>query len=125
MPWLRTCARATYHCCTYSKHAYTEIRGAYETSLFEIPILRSSILTPLWTFSAQFAIDIDNACTGGAQPLIARARAPVCPSLATPLMAIIAHRNSVLAPTQYARVTRLSPAFRVRVWLRETKAMYG
>ena len=25
-----------------------------------------------------------------------------------------------LAPTQYARVTRLSPAFHVRVWLRET-----
>ena len=24
-------------------------------------------------------------CTGGAQPLVARARAPVCPSLATPL----------------------------------------
>ena len=86
MPWLRTCARATYHCCTYSKHVYTEIRGAYETSLFQIAILRSSISTHLWTFSAQFAIDIDNACTGGAQPLVARARAPVCPSLATPLM---------------------------------------
>ena len=26
----------------------------------------------------------------------------------------------LLAPTQYARVTTLSPAFRVRVWLRET-----
>ena len=24
-------------------------------------------------------------CTGGARPLVARARAPVCPSLATPL----------------------------------------
>ena len=47
------------------------------------------------TFSAQFAIDngtfgTDNftsACTGGAQPPVARARAPVCPSLATPLAA--------------------------------------
>ena len=27
-----------------------------------------------------------SACTGGAQPLVARARAPVCPSLATPLL---------------------------------------
>ena len=27
-----------------------------------------------------------SACTGGAQPLFARARAPVCPSLATPLL---------------------------------------
>ena len=26
----------------------------------------------------------------------------------------------LLAPTQYARVSRPSPAFRVRVWLRET-----
>ena len=26
----------------------------------------------------------------------------------------------LLGPTQYASVTRLSPAFRVRVWLRET-----
>jgi len=26
-----------------------------------------------------------SACTGGAQPPVARARAPVCPSLATPL----------------------------------------
>ena len=26
-------------------------------------------------------------------------------------------------PTQYANVTRLSPAFRVRVWLRETTYM--
>ena len=28
--------------------------------------------------------------------------------------------RGLLAPTQYASVTRLSPAFRVRVWLRET-----
>ena len=35
------------------------------------------------------------------------------------LWSIIAHRNS-LAINQYARVTRLSPAFRVRLWLRET-----
>ena len=28
-------------------------------------------------------------------------------------------------PTQYASVTRLSPAFRVRVWLHETKVRYG
>ena len=28
----------------------------------------------------------------------------------------------LLGPTQYASVTRLSPAFRVRVWLRETSA---
>ena len=31
----------------------------------------------------------------------------------------------LLAPTQYARVTRLSPAFRVRVWLRETTPFGG
>ena len=28
--------------------------------------------------------------------------------------------RGLLAPTQYASITRLSPAFRVRVWLRET-----
>ena len=31
----------------------------------------------------------------------------------------------LLAPTQYARVSRLSPAFRVRVWLRETNLLLG
>ena len=31
----------------------------------------------------------------------------------------------LLAPTQYASVTRLSPAFRVRVWLRETIRIAG
>ena len=43
---------------------------------------------------ARFAIDNDTisadnllayTCTGGTRPLVARARAPVCPSLATPL----------------------------------------
>ena len=59
----------------------------------DIAILRSSISTPLCIFSAQFAIDkvhsapiiFRSACTGGAQPLVARARTPVCPSLATPV----------------------------------------
>ena len=32
--------------------------------------------------------------------------------------------RGLLAPTQYASVTRLSPAFRVRVWLRETIMVY-
>ena len=53
-------------------------------------ILRRSISRP---FSARFAIDNDtisadnSPCptSGGARPLVARARAPVCPSLATPL----------------------------------------
>ena len=31
----------------------------------------------------------------------------------------------LLGPTQYASVTRLSPAFRVRVWLRETMLSVG
>ena len=30
----------------------------------------------------------------------------------------------LLAPTEYARTTRLSPVFRVRVWLRETSTSY-
>ena len=46
-------------------------------------------------FGARFAIDNDTisvsadnslAYTSGAWPLVARARAPVCPSLATPLI---------------------------------------
>ena len=50
-----------------------------------VAILRRSISR---LFSARFAIN--NAmrmltCTGGARPLVARARAPVCPSVATPL----------------------------------------
>ena len=34
-----------------------------------------------------------HTCTGGARPLVARARAPVCPSLAMPLWCIYAFRN--------------------------------
>ena len=33
--------------------------------------------------------------------------------------------RGLLAPTQYVSVTRLSPAFRVRVWLRKTTLLYG
>ena len=33
--------------------------------------------------------------------------------------------RGLLAPTQYTSVTRLSPAFRVRVWLRETRKKVG
>ena len=33
--------------------------------------------------------------------------------------------RGLLAPTQYVSVTRLSPAFRVRVWLRETRKKVG
>ena len=50
-------------------------------------MLCRSISTPWCTFSAQFVIDNGTFSTdiGGAQPLVARARAPVCSSLATPL----------------------------------------
>ena len=44
-------------------------------------------LSDLHTHSVYLApIIFRSACTGGAQPLVARARAPVCPSLAMPLM---------------------------------------
>ena len=49
-----------------------------------------------------------SACTGGAQPLVARARAPVCPSLATPLVPSV-RLNHIYVPS----VRPLTFAFRV------------
>ena len=77
-------------------------------------ILRRSISR---LFSARFAIynaisaDIIRmlTCTGVARPLVARARAPVCPSLATPL--VLSKEVSLLRVAMRTRAERYEGAF--------------
>ena len=95
MPLLRTCAQRKFT-IVLTANTYTSRSGEH-TDLVNLKIqiakLRSSISTPLRTFSAQFAIDKGTFGTDNFQELLhwwgttssCCARAPVCPSLATPL----------------------------------------
>ena len=63
-------------------------------SVLYIAMLRHSISRP---FSTRFAIDnatIYQRCTGGARPLVAGARAPACPCVATPLLLLQGRRRA-------------------------------
>ena len=48
-----------------------------------------------------------DTCTGGAQPPVARARAPVCPSLATPLARTTVSLGIMLLPYVHWYVTSM------------------
>ena len=46
-------------------------------------------------------------CTGGARPVVARARAPVCPSMATPLVHMATHGSVTVGFTKTTILTQV------------------